>query len=108
MRFSIAICASIVAMTLGHAAEPELEGHEGLSAKCLSNPGNTVTFCSCLAARAVAELPRATRAELYVTWGYPTIFDFRAPMAPYDLAEFDEKLWGPWQRKAVPACNSNP
>jgi hypothetical protein len=108
MRFPIAIFASLVATTLSQAAEPELEGHEGLSAKCRSNPGNSAAFCSCLAARAVAELPRATRQLLYATWGHPTIFNFRAPMEANDLAQYDEEQWGPWQRKSVPACNSNP
>jgi len=108
MRFLTIILATVSAMTICHAAEPELEGQAGLSFKCRTNPGNTEAFCTCLAASAVAELPRNARQLLFVTWGYPTIFNFRAPMTPYDLATYDEEQWGPWQRKAVPACNSHP
>jgi hypothetical protein len=108
MRFTVAVFASFLAVAIGQAAEPQLEAREGLLAKCRTSPENTEAFCNCLVNNAVTELPRDVRAELYVTWGHPTIFNFRAPMAPSDLAEFDEKQWGPWQRKAVPACNTNP
>jgi len=58
------------------------------------------------AARAVAELPRDARQLLYVEWIYPSHFNFREPSAARELSELYEKMWGPWQRQAVPACNA--
>jgi hypothetical protein len=89
-------------------AEEELEGRQGLIFRCKQTPENTEALCTCFADRAVAELPRETRAQLYVEWGDDTSFNFKRPMTPNDLPEASEKMWGQWQRKTVTACNAGP
>jgi hypothetical protein len=103
--FPAIIFASLLASTLSQAADPELEGRDGLSAMCQKTPGNMESFCTCWADNAVAELPRQTRQYLYVIWTHPTDFNFRAPMAARNLASVDEERWGPWQRKTVATCS---
>jgi hypothetical protein len=105
MKFPMLLLAGLLAATAVHA-EPELEGREGLIVRCEQNPGNTASFCACLAERAVAELPSATRQILWIEWSHPSIFNFKAEMTPHDLPEAYEKMWGGWQRKTVPACNA--
>jgi hypothetical protein len=73
---------------------------------CHKTLENTESFCASLAARAVAELTRDARQLLYVEWIYPSHCNFREPSAARELSELDEKMWGPWQRQAVPACNA--
>jgi hypothetical protein len=105
MKLPILIFASILAAASVHA-EIELEGREGLALMCRKTPENTEPFCACLAARAVAELPRDARQQLYVEWIYPSKFNFRGPSAARELPAGYEQMWGPWQRTAVPACNA--
>jgi hypothetical protein len=105
MKLPMLIFAFILAAA-SVRAETELEGREGLALMCRKTPENTELFCVCLADRAVAELPRATRQLLYVYWIYPSVFNFKSPSGPTELSNYDEQAWGPWQRKAVPACNA--
>jgi hypothetical protein len=105
MKLPLIVLASILAST-AVPAEVELEGREGLFLKCRETPENTESFCGCVADRAMAELPRETRQQLWVEWGSTTKFDFRSASQPNELPEAYEKRWGPWQRKTVPACNA--
>ena len=106
MKLLVLVFVFILA-TASVRAEIELEGREGLASMCRQTPENTESFCSCLANRAVAELPRDARQLLYVEWVYPSHFDFKKPSAASELPESSEKMWGRWQREAVPACHAN-
>jgi hypothetical protein len=106
MKLPILIFASIFAAASVHA-ETELEGREGLTVMCRQTPENTELFCACLADRAVAVLPREARQQLVVEWWYPSsVFNFKRPLGPNELSDYDEQMWGPWQRESVPACNA--
>ena len=83
--FTVAVIVSSLAVTIGQAAELQLEGRESLLAKCRTTPGNTEAFCICLVKKAVAELPRDVRAELYVTWAHPTDLQFSSAKWPLTI-----------------------
>jgi hypothetical protein len=104
MKLMIMIFASAFAVTMSQAAEPELEG---LSVMCQKTPGNTEAFCTCLVDSAVAGLPQGTRQLLFVEWSYPSIFNFKAPMAARELADNDEKQWGHGSAKRSPPVSSS-
>jgi hypothetical protein len=105
MKLPLLVLASILASTTVQA-EVELEGREGLIFRCRQTPGNTESFCGCVADAAVAELPREVRQSLFVWWGHPTVFNFRSASTPNELAGYHEKMWGEWQRRTIPACNA--
>ena len=106
MKHPILVLVSMFAAASAYA-QPELEGREGLAFKCRQTPENTDSFCACLAGRAVEELSRDARGFLYMEWGHPTPFNFRGPSEEHELSDMDERMWGPWQRRAVPACNAS-
>src|ERR1043165_7175743 len=101
MKLPLLVMLGIFASTAAAQAEEELEGRSGLIFRCKQNPGKPESLGACLADGAVAELPRETRAQLYVEWVYPTPFNFKNPMNPDELPVAYERMWGAWQRSAV-------
>jgi hypothetical protein len=61
MKLPFSVLASILFASTTVQAEVELEGREGLIFSCRQTPGNTESFCGCVADAAVAELPREVR-----------------------------------------------
>jgi hypothetical protein len=101
MKYRWAV-ATVLALAAIQAA-PAQEQAE-IVTMCLRTPGNTEPFCTCLAERAVAELPIPRRGLFYMELSHPSIINFRSAMSADDLPQHSETMWGAFQRKAVPAC----
>jgi hypothetical protein len=69
-----------------------------------TNAGSSTVFCDELNSGLFEGAPHIFKRTgiLYVEWIYPSHFNFREPSAARELSELDEKMWGPWQRQAVP------